>query len=299
MLHRHSYKDAGTKAAHRKEELKLKNKLVSLILTAGMAASLMAGYVSGQEAEVSDTAIPDNVYVICVQDAQSGEPVADAMIQLCDGTSCMMEGTDEDGNAIFEAEAGDYTAHVLKVPEGYEDSSEELVLTANERSGIYQLNRSGEEDDLEDIDVIGTKVSFETTDLDGNPVKSEDLFAGHKVTMINNWATWCGPCCGELPELAKLAAEIGETNCQIIGICDDTLDDEKAIGEARKLLSESGADYINLIQKEEIRELLPLPAYPCTYYVDSEGTILTKPVVGALVDSYYARLEEALAAVGE
>lgn len=95
-----------------------------------------------------------------------------------------------------------------------------------------------EKQDLEDIDVIGKKVSFETTDLDGNPVKSEELFAGHKVTMINNWATWCGPCCGELPELEKLAAEIGEKDCRITEICDDTIDGEDAIGEAKKILSE-------------------------------------------------------------
>ena len=156
-----------------------------------------------------------------------------------------------------------------------------------------------EKEDLEDIDVIGTKVSFETTDLNGNPVRSEDLFASHKVTMINIWATWCGPCCGELPELEKLSAEIAGEECQIIGICDDTIDGEDVIAEAKNLLSEYGVTYMNLVQKEEIQELLPLPAYPITYFVDSEGTILTKPVVGAHFDKYQSRLEEALNAVGE
>ena len=67
----------------------------------------------------------------------------------------------------------------------------------------------------------------------------------------------------------------------------------------RKILSEYGVTYINLIQTEEIRELLPLPAYPSTYFVDSEGTILTKPVVGAYFDKYHSRLEEALATAGK
>ena len=50
----------------------------------------------------------------------------------------------------------------------------------------------------------GKELRFETTDLDGNPVRSEELFAQHKVTMLNVWATWCGPCKGELQELGEI-----------------------------------------------------------------------------------------------
>ena len=55
---------------------------------------------------------------------------------------------------------------------------------------------------------IGGVLSFETTDLDGNQVRSEELFAESKVTMLNLWGTWCAPCKGELPELARLAKEM-------------------------------------------------------------------------------------------
>ena len=40
-------------------------------------------------------------------------------------------------------------------------------------------------------------ISFETTDLDGNVVKSGDLFKGHRLTMVNIWGTFCGPCISE------------------------------------------------------------------------------------------------------
>jgi thiol-disulfide isomerase/thioredoxin len=50
----------------------------------------------------------------------------------------------------------------------------------------------------------GKDLRFETTDLDGNPVRSVELFAQHKVTMLNVWATWCGPCKGELQELGEI-----------------------------------------------------------------------------------------------
>ena len=64
-------------------------------------------------------------------------------------------------------------------------------------------------------------ISFETVDLEGNPVTSKELFADHKITMVNIWATWCTHCVRELPELERMSKEWAEQDCQIIGICDD------------------------------------------------------------------------------
>ena len=140
----------------------------------------------------------------------------------------------------------------------------------------------------------GTIISFETTDLDGNPVKSEELFGGHKITMINIWATWCGPCKREMPFLENLNKELAEKKCQIIGICDDTSDDPDAIREAQEILAENGVTYINLVQTAEMKELLPIPAYPTSYFVDSDGRVVSSPEIGANVDDYAHRIEEAL-----
>ena len=137
-------------------------------------------------------------------------------------------------------------------------------------------------------------ISFETRDLDGNVVSSKDLFSGHKLTMINIWATWCGPCVEELPGLEKLNTELLPKDCQIIGICDDTLGDPQAISEAKAILGETGATYTNLVQTEELREMLPIPAYPISYFVDSEGRILTSPEVGANLDAYRPRIDKVL-----
>ena len=140
----------------------------------------------------------------------------------------------------------------------------------------------------------GTVISFATTDLDGNPVKSEELFADYKITMVNIWATWCGPCKEEMPFLEKLNKELEEIDCRIIGICDDTMDDPDAIREAQEILEEYGVTYINLVQKAEKSELLPIPAYPTSYFVDSAGQIVTSPVIGANVDDYASIIEEIL-----
>lgn len=146
---------------------------------------------------------------------------------------------------------------------------------------------------------VGKKLSFETKDLDGNTVTSEELFAGHKVTMINIWATWCGPCKNELAQLESLNQTLAVSGCQIIGICDDTTDGDQIIAEAKKILEERGVRYVNLQQTPEIRNQVPPLAFPTTYFVDSEGRILTEPVVGAYFDQYAKRIEEALGLTGK
>ena len=130
-------------------------------------------------------------------------------------------------------------------------------------------------------ELVGETLRFETTDFDGNPVKSEDIFAEHELTMINIWATWCGPCKGELKELGEMNRRLAEKDVAVIGIC---LDADEKLDDARALLEENNVDYLNLIPFEDIDEALNIPAYPTSYYVDREGRILGAPTVGAPAD---------------
>ncbi len=141
----------------------------------------------------------------------------------------------------------------------------------------------------------GSKLSFETTDLGGNPVTSEEIFSGHKITMINMWATWCDPCKDELPELAKMAEDFEKQNCQIIGICLDA-EDEATMAEGRAILENAGVGYLNIVPFENREELLPNSAYPTTYFVDENGTVLDEVIVGAMLTRYPRALEKLLAA---
>ena len=146
-----------------------------------------------------------------------------------------------------------------------------------------------------EVTPIGTKLSFETTDLNGNVVSSADLFAGHKVTMINLWATWCTICKQEMPELEELSKELAEKDCQIIGICTDLDDDNVQL--ANKILEDNGVTYTNIRQTDELAKTLLSTGLPTTYFVDSEGKILTAPVRGANFAKYREKIEEALKAV--
>ena len=141
----------------------------------------------------------------------------------------------------------------------------------------------------------GAEIHFETMDLDGDPVKSEDLFAGHPVTMINLWATWCPPCINELSALDEINQELAEKNCRIIGIVTDAVDEE-VIGEAKDILEEKGATYTNLTAFDGLGDMLPQDSWPTSCFVDENGFLLGDPIDGARVNYYLKRFEDLLQA---
>ena len=147
--------------------------------------------------------------------------------------------------------------------------------------------------------------SFEGKDLDGNTVKSSDLFSGNAVTVVNFWFTTCGPCVGELGDLDALNKELSDKGGALIGINAFTLDgDEAAISEAKDVLTQSGATYQNVYfdsGSEAGKFVESIYAYPTTYVVNRSGRIVGDPIVGAITsktqaDALQAQIDKALAA---
>ena len=134
--------------------------------------------------------------------------------------------------------------------------------------------------------VTGNFPSFEGRDLDGNEVKSDELFSGNAVTVVNFWFTTCSPCVGELSELDALNKELLEKGGSLIGINSFTLDgDEAAISEAKAVLKKKGAAYRNVYfdsGSEAGKFVENVYAYPTTYVVDRSGSIVGEPIVGAV-----------------
>ena len=118
-------------------------KWLAILLAISMTAALLTG-CGGGETGGSEVSSADNTYIILVQDADDSSPISGAMVQFCSDTQCMTSRTDAGGSAAFEADTGSYTAHVLKVPEGYEVPTEELSLTSENHTAVFELHRSGE-----------------------------------------------------------------------------------------------------------------------------------------------------------
>ena len=147
--------------------------------------------------------------------------------------------------------------------------------------------------------------AFEGKDLDGNEVKSDELFSGNAVTVVNFWFTTCNPCVGELAELDALNKELAEKGGSLIGVNTFTLDgDEAAISEAKDVLAKKGATYQNVYfdsDGEAGKFTTNIFAYPTTYVVDRSGNIVGEPIVGAITEKKQAEtlqklIEQALAA---
>ena len=147
--------------------------------------------------------------------------------------------------------------------------------------------------------------AFEGKDLDGNPVKSDELFSANAVTVVNFWFTTCNPCVGELSDLDALNKELAEKGGALIGVNTFTLDgDEAAISEAKDVLTKKGVTYQNVYfdsDGEAGKFTANIFAYPTTYVVDRNGNIVGEPIVGAITEKNQAEtlqklIDQALAA---
>ena len=125
---------------------------------------------------------------------------------------------------------------------------------------------------------------FEGTDMAGNAVSS-DILSRSELTMINVWATYCGPCLREMPGLGELAAEYDAKQFQIIGIVSDVLEGEDQ-SYAESLIRQTGANYTHLLLNESIYYgiLTDVTAVPTTFFFDKNGTLLDT-AVGAMEKS--------------
>ena len=146
--------------------------------------------------------------------------------------------------------------------------------------------------------------TMQMTDFDGNEV-DKSLFEGHRLTMVNIWATFCNPCLSEMPELGELAAEYAkeEGGVQIIGICTDITDlsgntTQEAVDGAKQIVEMTGAAYPHLIPNDEFMAFLmqEVPGVPTTFFVDENGEVIGDEVVGAKSkDAWQKEIESRLA----
>lgn len=131
--------------------------------------------------------------------------------------------------------------------------------------------------------------SLDTVDFEGNRVTA-DVFKENDLTVINTWATWCGPCVGEIPELQELSEELKQegTKVAIKGMVAE--DGEKGLQAGlsenertlvKEVLSKTGATYQQLLVSEDlaISALSRQAGFPTTYFVDSEGQLVGDPVM--------------------
>ncbi|MBO4266393.1 MAG: TlpA family protein disulfide reductase [Lachnospiraceae bacterium] len=162
------------------------------------------------------------------------------------------------------------------------------------------VHRKSDGSSTSDNDVKGkgsgagaSELCFSGKDVNGKSINTADIFAKNKVTVVNMWASWCGPCVGEIPELDEMDKELKKKGCGVVGFLMDG-EDPDGLEDAQDTLDDIGVSYQNIICAESVGDAVGLEAYPTTFFVDSNGKILGDPIVGAQPDQYRKTVDKLL-----
>jgi len=136
-----------------------------------------------------------------------------------------------------------------------------------ESSGNAQVVRSS-----------GSSVDFSLRDLDGHVTKLSQ-YRGHPV-VIDFWATWCGPCRHQIPELKKIYQRYHRSKgLVVLGIACDTVQGE-GVRSVRPFVKEFEINYPILLAETDVLDSFGVEAIPTTVFLGPDGSIVGR-VMGA------------------
>ncbi len=129
---------------------------------------------------------------------------------------------------------------------------------------------------------------FALKDLDGHAVHLSDLKG--KVVVLDFWATWCPPCCQEIPHFIDLQGQLGSQGLQVVGISLD----EGGVGVVRPFAQQNRINYVMLVGGQSVTDLYGgIQAIPTTFVIDKQGRIV-KRLIGYNDESVFQDLIKGL-----
>ena len=253
--------------------------------------------LSDEDRQYANARIIDLLRIFAIDGGRGLPELAEALSSLgADTTEFKSLGSAGDYRFFYHADpVADYVDANAVFDEGFREEYDSLLPLLDDLSWvrIYEPQKALTAE-------AGTIVKFETTDLAGEPVSSEEIFAENTVTMINIWGTFCGPCVNEMPDLEVLHSRLADKGCGIIGVVCDVNGpyDTVQIQTAEEIIADTGVTYRNLLPWDGFDAALPAEYIPTTYFVDSQGRLIGEAAVGARgADDYEALLNEALASL--
>ena len=292
--------------------------LLALVLAAGMIAcgTKGSGTTDGMsnEPKNAEEAAAMHKELMAQENAILSENTAlwEKVFMVADKGMTMQEDGKNYGEFLLdtiESAKDQFTADELKLLQGeaekIRDIEDKLTMLEEKYPDIAQESTDGDMSVPAGSDMTTPPddgsmqkfPAFEGKDLDGNTVKSSELFSKNAVTVVNFWFTTCNPCVGELSELDALNKKLAEKGGALIGVNTFTLDgNETAISEAKDVLAKKGATYQNVYfasDGEAGKFTTNIFAYPTTYVVDRNGNIVGDPIVGAVTEKKQAEALQA------
>lgn len=144
-------------------------------------------------------------------------------------------------------------------------------------------------------ETAGSGLTFSLTTITGDMI-DDSIISSNKLTMVNYWATWCGPCVGEIPDIQQLSEDYADSGFSVIGVLygDDDTDG------AKTFLSDSGVTYPVVLPEGVFLTLgSDIYAIPTTMFFGSDGKQVGDTIVGAKsYDDWSGLIELLLGQVG-
>jgi thiol-disulfide isomerase/thioredoxin len=135
-------------------------------------------------------------------------------------------------------------------------------------------------------DVGATMPEYFATGLDGS--KFDLGTHRNKVVLLNLWATWCGPCRSEIPELQKMHAQYAPKGFEVIGVSVD-----EGVDTVKQFITEHGMTYPIVIDADgKLANVFQTSVLPTSALIDRHGKIIWKHY--GLIDANDATLKTAI-----
>ena len=143
------------------------------------------------------------------------------------------------------------------------------ALTAQQYAQQHSQPSSGTSQDEGLLPVGKAAPVFELQQLGGGKINLANAVKANKVTLVNFWASWCGPCREELPHLNKLLTEMRNKGFDILSI--NVTDNADTVG---KVWKSGGFSMKVLLKGDDVANKYKVSGIPTNYLVGSDGKIL-------------------------
>ena len=152
------------------------------------------------------------------------------------------------------------------------ESSQLMTENSSQAEIQTEAEEGGEHTEEAEVEYVMAP-DFTVYDAEGNEVKLSDFIG--KPTVVNFWASWCGPCQMEMPDFDEMYKELGdEVNFFMVNMTDGS---RETVEAAKKFIEDSGYSFPIYFDTDlDAAMTYGVNSLPSTYFIDAEGHAIAR-----------------------